>query len=224
MNPNLTHKTLSSCSSEQISPDFPAQPDLGQAQQYVLGRLACELPPNLTYHSIAHTRDDVVPAAQRLAVLEGISGEAYLLLVTAAYFHDLGYVERYDDNEVIAVSIARQVLPGMGYSQDHLQVIDDLILATRVPQTPHTRLAEILVDADLDSLGRDDFFETSLALRAELELQGRKLPLVEWYQRQRAFLQTHRYFTTAARTNREAGKQANLKRLNFLLDQALRQT
>jgi len=221
MNPKITHKTLSSCSSEQIPPDFPAQPDLAQAQQYVLGRLAHELPPDLTYHSIALTRDDVVPAAQRLAVLEGVSGEAYLLLVTAAYFHDLGYVERYDDNEMIAVSIARHALPGMGYSPDHLQVIEDLILATRVPQTPHTRLAEILVDADLDSLGRDDFLETSLALRAELESQGRVLSLAEWYRRQRAFLQTHRYFTKAAQTIREAGKQANLKRLDFLLNQTL---
>jgi uncharacterized protein len=199
--------------------DFLARSNLTQAQQYALDRLGCELPPTLTYHSILHTRDDVVPAAQRLAALEGVSGEALMLLTTAAYFHDLGYVEQYEDNEEIAVRMACAVLPGMGYTPLQIQVIGDLIMATRVPQSPHTRLAEILVDADLDSLGREDFLETSLALRTELESHGASLPLAVWYQRQLAFMQTHRYFTTAAQNLREAGKQANLARLSYLLAQ-----
>ena len=33
--------------------------------------------------------------------------------------------------------------------------------ATKIPQTPLTKLEEIICDADLDYLGREDFFEIS---------------------------------------------------------------
>ena len=59
-------------------------PDIEKVKQYILERLAHELSPALYYHSIAHTRDDVVPAAERLAVMEGVAGEDLLLVLTAA--------------------------------------------------------------------------------------------------------------------------------------------
>lgn len=39
------------------------QPDFEQAVQYALGRLERELSLKLCYHSLEHTRDDVVPAS-----------------------------------------------------------------------------------------------------------------------------------------------------------------
>ena len=35
--------------------------DYERAKQYALGRLAGELSPHLAYHSLRHTRDDVLP-------------------------------------------------------------------------------------------------------------------------------------------------------------------
>ena len=55
-----------------------------QAKQYALQRLERELSPNLLYHGVAHTRDDVVPAMETLANSEGTTGEAFFLLLTAA--------------------------------------------------------------------------------------------------------------------------------------------
>src|SRR5688572_6602366 len=98
-------------------------PDLEAAKHYVLQRLEHELAPLLTYHSIAHTRDYVVPAVQKLATLEGVADQDIVLLSTAAWFHDLGYIERHDNNEVIAVRIAQEVLPSLRYSAAQIQVI-----------------------------------------------------------------------------------------------------
>ena len=53
--------------------------DYEQAKAYALGRLAGELSPHLTYHSLRHTRDDVLPAAVRLARATGVDGDALLL-------------------------------------------------------------------------------------------------------------------------------------------------
>src|ERR1041385_181766 len=95
-------------------------PDFDGAKRYALNRLQ-ELSPILTYHSIVHTRDIVVPAAEQIAALEGFAGEDMTLLLTAAWFHDLGYIERHDNNEVISVRMAQEVLPTLHYTSAQIQ-------------------------------------------------------------------------------------------------------
>jgi uncharacterized protein len=192
-------------------------PDFARAQGYALDRLARELSPRLTYHSLAHTRDDVLPAAQRLAALAGLTGEPLLLLETAAVYHDLGFVLQRDDHETHSIALAAAVLPGFGYQSGHIAAIGDLIQATRLPQSPGSLLAEILTDADLDVLGREDYWTRNDDLRAEWAAFGTVSTDVEWYQGQITFLSTHRYFTPMARGLREATKQANLDGLAVVL-------
>ena len=48
-------------------------PEFEKARDYVLARLEHELSPNLTYHCLGHTQNEVVPAADRLAA-SGKSG------------------------------------------------------------------------------------------------------------------------------------------------------
>jgi uncharacterized protein len=196
------------------------QPDYAGAERFALERLERELPPNLFYHSVEHTRDEVMPAVTRLAALEGVDGESQALLRTAAVYHDIGFLAQYVDNEPIAVRITGETLPRFGYTPAQLRLIDGLILATRLPQTPRTLLQEIIADADLDVLGRETFFERSLALRAEMAAYGTAMPETHWYARQLEFLQSHRYFTAAARKLRNAQKQRNIERLNDMLAQA----
>ena len=195
------------------------QPDFERARQYALERLERDLSPALTYHCLAHTRDDVVPAAERLATLEGVTGESLLLLCTAALYHDIGFVEQRDDHETIGVRIAREVLPRFGYSPAHIEAIGGMILATKLPQSPHTLLEEILADADLDVLGRDDFLIRSRDLQAELAAFGTPMSDEQWFGGQLKFMQAHRYFTVAARTLRDTMKQVNIEALISLLAQ-----
>jgi uncharacterized protein len=186
------------------------QPDFERAKRYALDRLERELPSNLTYHRVAHTRDEVTPTAERLARLEGIAGEELVLLLTAAYYHDLGFVMQRAGHEAISAQIAAEVLPGFGYSPEHIQVIRGIIMVTQLPQTPHTRLEEILADADLEVFGRQDFWPRNQDLRSELETFGLVFTDAQWYSNQLAFMQAHRYFTAAARAVCDAQKQQNI--------------
>ena len=127
-------------------------PDFERARQYALERLERELPDTLTYHCLAHTRDDVVPAVERLAAPEGVDGEDLLLLRTAAYYHDLGFVEQPVDHEAAAARIASEILPRFGYSPAQICVINGIILATRIPHEAHTHLEEIMADGGPRSL------------------------------------------------------------------------
>lgn len=133
------------------------QPDWERTQEYVLTRLSKELAPDLTYHNVHHTRDDVLPAAEWLAAESQLDEEGTLLLCTAALYHDTGYLERYFRNELIAVRIAQETLPDFGFSLGQIDRIGKIIAATQLPQSPSSFLQELICDADLDSLGREDF-------------------------------------------------------------------
>ena len=196
---------------------FGTQPDFASARAYALARLEHELSPVLCYHSVTHTRDDVVVAVECLAAQEGVAGEALLLLRTAAYFHDLGFVEQREQHEAIGARVAAEVLPRFGYRPDQIALIEGMILATRLPQTPHTPLERILADADLDVCGRDDFLALNRCLRAELAAAGSAASDREWYSGQISFLRAHRYWTAAARAARDEMKRANIAALERLL-------
>ncbi|GAB4437291.1 MAG: hypothetical protein OHK0015_29870 [Chloroflexi bacterium OHK40] len=199
-----------------------SEPDFEQARRYALQRLERELHPALCYHSLAHTRDEVVPAAERLAAMEGVSEDELLLLRTAAYFHDLGFVERRQGHEEVGIRIASQVLPGFGYSPAQVTAIGELILATRLPQSPIKPLDAILADSDLDMLGRADFIELNRLLRRELAAFDPPVSDATWYRQQLIFVRDHRYWTPTARKLRDPGKQRNLELLEALLANAER--
>ncbi len=197
--------------------------DFEAARVYALDILENHLSANLYYHSAAHTRDDVVPAAIWLAQQENIKEADTFLLLTAAWYHDLGYVTGVDDHETRSKQLAAQVLPRFGYTSEQIATIQRLIEATRVPQQPKTHLEEIIADADLDTLGREDFFETSYLLYVELLSLGHQITPLEWTERQLNFLQTHTYFTRTAKTERDPVKQENINALVQLLDKKERE-
>ncbi len=187
------------------------KPDFEQAKRYVSGRLARELSPHLTYHSMRHTLDDVLPASQRLGEASGLDDDQMLLLTTAALFHDTGFLLAYQAHEDHSILLARAALPDFSYSSEQIEAIADLIGATRMPQRPRGRLQELLCDADLDLLGREDFLPLNQALLAELRHYSIR-PIAEnvWLHEQTRFLEDHHFFTPAALALRSAGKARNL--------------
>jgi uncharacterized protein len=187
------------------------------ARRYANHRLEQDLSPDLLYHGIAHTREEVVPAVEMFAGMEGIHGIALDLLLTAAWFHDIGFVEQVIDHESISARIAARVLPSCGYSEEQVEIVRQAILATALPQSPSNLLEEILVDADLDVLGRENFMKRSADLRRENALLGKKFSDEEWYSSQLRFLERHTYFTASARALRNAQKLTNIAELKKML-------
>jgi uncharacterized protein len=191
--------------------------DYSGAKRYALTRLERELPATIFYHSLWHTRDEVAARARWLAQEEGLSSEMQQLITTAAYFHDIGFVNQRVDHELVSARIAAGILPNFGFRPDHIALVQGMIMATELPQTPHNRLEEIIADADLDVLGRADFFSRNNALRAELATAGVITSDESWYVQQACFIQHHRYFTKAARRQRAQRKWANLQELHSII-------
>ncbi len=194
------------------------QPDFDTAKEFALQLLETRLSPQLIYHSVEHTRDGVVPTAQKLAEMEGISDEEKLLVVTAAYYHDLGHIEGYLEHEETSIRIAEQNLPEFNYSPEQIAVIRDIIRATRMPQSPTNLLGKIMADSDLDILGREDYFKRNIDLRIEFQVvRGHQYTDLEWYSSQIKLLETHQYFTDSAKVLSEDGQRRNLEAVRRLI-------
>lgn len=193
--------------------------ELDKAKTFILDLLRKNLKPNLYYHNIEHTID-VYQSAQRIAQLEGINGPQGILLETAALFHDSGMINTYQNHEEASTEITHQFLPQFGYSLEQIEIINQMIRTTKLPQNARSILEKILCDADLDYLGRKDFFMISHRLHMEWYLIGNPMTLLEWYQSQQVFLTQHEFFTQGAKQTRQDQKQNNLAQVRELLNGA----
>ena len=185
---------------------------LDDAGNYIIKKLNDELPAHLNYHNASHTID-VYEAAKRLGIADGIAGDELTLLLTAAYYHDCGFLVKANGHEAESCRIARETLPGFGYETDEIDKICGMIMATRIPQSPQNHLEEILADADLDYLGRDDFSFIANQLFLENSFFGTAGDINEWNHKQVDFMEKHQYFTKTANNLRQAKKDANLGRI-----------
>lgn len=183
---------------------------------FVLNKLDKELDPNLYYHSVDHTLD-VLKSVERLAIMEQINGHELELLKTAALFHDMGFIVKYEGHEKESIKMAYKFLPDFGYTRNEMETIEGLILSTEIPQTPKTKLEEIMADADLDYIGRDDLFFIGQKLQYEWKLQGIVSTIRDWHEKQLKFLKTHEFFTKSAKVLRDERKAENIRQLEELL-------
>ncbi len=187
-----------------------------KAERHIMKVLEKKLSPKLHYHSIAHTKD-VCRAVERLALLEGVTDEGLFLLKSAATYHDAGFVESYEKNEPVGARMAGEILPKYGYTEEHIEEIRRLIYVTQIPHQPKNKLEEIMCDADLDYLGRDDFHEIADKLRLELREHGKIDSDRKWDEIQVMFLTQHKYFTETAKKTRQEKKMINLEEIKARL-------
>ncbi len=189
---------------------FGSMVNFKKVERDIIKLLKNKLPSNLHYHSLEHTLD-VCAETERIAVSEGLSSEDIVLLKTAALFHDAGFIKQYNNNEQIGVDLAKEQLPLYGYNSAQISKISNLILATSQPSTPTNKYQKIVCDADLDYLGRDDFFEISDLLKKEYLERDMIKTDIEWDELQIKFMTQHRYFTKTSIETRKPKKLENLE-------------
>ncbi|MEG9328282.1 uncharacterized protein SAMN04488034_103274 [Salinimicrobium catena] len=184
----------------------------------LMSRLEKSLPSWLYYHSPDHTRY-VLEKAIFLAEKESVSGKDLLLLKIAAVYHDAGFLVGPKDHERTGCRIAAEDLQKYDLSNKDIEKICGMIMATRIPQKPNTRLERILADADLEYLGTDKFEEFGQDLYKERLHLDPRLSLDDWNKVQVEFISNHQYHTNFCKTYREPIKQENLRLLLQEIDQ-----
>lgn len=177
-------------------------------QNHVLNKLK-DLPDFLTYHNPSHTLD-VLTQCRIIAAEEHITANDLYLLQISALYHDTGFIHNYNNHEEKSCELARRELPGFGLTPDDIDKVCGMIMATKIPQNPTNILEQIICDADLDYLGRPDFYTIGNGLYKEFLHQGTVKDELSWNQLQIRFLENHHYFTNTSKAKREKAKQQHL--------------
>jgi predicted metal-dependent HD superfamily phosphohydrolase len=187
---------------------------LDQVRQYTIHFFKSKDTQKLLYHNLEHTQM-VVANAEQIARHYQLAGKDYFIVMTAAWFHDTGYLTGDPaDHEQRSADIAARFLTDIAVEEDTVQAVRQCILATRMPQSPTSRLEKIVCDADLFHFGTADFLERNNLMRKETEWRiGKKIGKNQWRKGTIRFLEAHQFQTDYGRNVLQQKKQQNLREL-----------
>ena len=166
------------------------------------------------YHSYKHAIE-VMERSIYLWEKEWLPKDEIEILWLAWLFHDTGFVIQYDKNEPIWAKIAQNYLRSILYWEEKIKLIERMILATDPDyKNPKDIYESIIKDADMDNLGRKDFFEKSHSLKKELEvIKNIKIKDPDWNHWSVDLLKEHHYATFTQQNERDNIKSENLKQM-----------
>ncbi|WP_281633567.1 Pycsar system effector family protein [Flavobacterium luteolum] len=182
-----------------------------QSEDFVGNLLKDKLSNLYSYHNFNHTFT-VVTAVKELCKKEDVSGEDKEALLVAAWFHDTGYIEGYENHEKKSTEIAANFLREKGKSEEFIALVSSLILATVKEYEPKTHLEKIIRDADYAHLMGAEYTTTCELLRLELKNAGIvSFSNAEWTRENLNFLlNKHRFYTDYALRKWQPLKEKNL--------------
>jgi predicted metal-dependent HD superfamily phosphohydrolase len=195
----------------------PAYSDrLCAAEQYATTIILKEVPPTRFFHHLRHTAA-VAEQCRRFAIHYALSPEDTEALLIAAWFHDTGYARGEEGHEAESAHLARSFLSRYSVSESFHTLVHSLILSTRFPPAPVSRLQEILCDADMNHLGSADYATWAAMLRRELVHHHHMiLSDGEWAAKNLSFFQRHRYHTGYACSLWDNQKSLNMQALSLM--------
>jgi predicted metal-dependent HD superfamily phosphohydrolase len=166
---------------------------ISEARDYISILLTTELSENCVFHTISHTLD-VVSNAEVIGRYCKLDEDSLNVLRMCALFHDVGYVDAYDNHEQYSADRAIEYLQSKNIDPEIIDQVEAAILSTKTPQTPKDKISKILCDADLMNLTFDDYFEQIDLMRKEWDKVGKaKLNREEFYLSSLEFFQSHEY-------------------------------
>lgn len=190
-----------------------------QAKEFVEKQFKDKLSNSYTYHNISHTKD-VVAAVEIIAAHEGVTEKELEMLLLAAWFHDMGYINGCQKHEESSVVFLNEFLATQLNALAYQEQVAQLIMTTVYSYEPQNKLEKIIKDADYYHLSKREYVDSCGALRAEWHnLNQKTFSDVEWWQENLNFLTNkHQYYTTFAITNWQPLKDKNKKRLQKKID------
>jgi predicted metal-dependent HD superfamily phosphohydrolase len=195
-----------------------------KASEYIASLFRERLSEKYVYHNVNHTAE-VVEACQEIGEGAKLSADDLEIVLLAAWFHDAGFVETSNGHEEKSVDIAIRFLQENGYPQENIDKVVGCIRATKMPQSPHNLLEEVMCDADLIHLGKKRYFDRSALMRVEWEKAlGKTYTDIEWLNSNMEFFRKHRFHTAYAQTEFSQRHSKSLAKLEEQLQTLMAET
>ncbi len=193
-------------------------PFIEKAKAFATEKMA-NMPAEYTFHTIEHTKE-VVFAVNEIGTACDLSPDQLETVTVAAWFHDIGYCEGYNQHEKVSAETARTLMTEWGAPEQKIEAVQQAILATALPQNPVDIIGEVLCDADMYHLAKGDVEEVGEKIRQELQ-SFRNIKFdseEEWMRFNLTFLKEHEYFTAYGKLMLQPLKKLNLKKLKKQLE------
>lgn len=182
---------------------------LTKVELHVKGLFEANPNPTLLYHNLAHT-EKVVARCTEIAAEYTLTEQDQFILLSAAWFHDTGHLlETGCGHEAKSVEIMRKFFQKNEVANGIPDQVAGCIMATAMPQQPTTLLEQIICDADVYNLGTDEFKQTDILVKAEVE-KTLKTHCGNWHITTLQFLKKHRFFTDYCTKKLTEGKAKNI--------------
>jgi predicted metal-dependent HD superfamily phosphohydrolase len=186
---------------------------LDQVKRHIEDAFNSKLDNKLVYHNFSHT-EHVVKHAEELANYYKLDEKASFVVLSASWFHDLGYLDKWEEHEQRGAEAAAAFLAERGVDEETIMAVRGCILATKMPQSPKGLLQQIVCDSDLYHLGSDDFKDRNRLMRKETEnLLGKDVSKDTWRLGTIKLMESHHYHTDYCINLLEKKKKKNLESL-----------
>ena len=167
----------------------------------------------IIYHDLTHTQQ-VTSAATQIANHYHLSDADFFIVLTAAWFHDVGYFIDMSQHEAKSAEYIANYLRGKQMDETTINAVTNCILATKLPQRPNNLLEQIVCDADLFHFGTDEFSERNKLMRKEyITVSGKEISKEDWRNKTIQLLESHHYFTDYCQLLLNGKKQENIEQL-----------
>ena len=180
-----------------------------ELKEKIFDDLSNILDENYSYHNLDHTKR-VISAAVDIGRNYDLSEKDWRCLLTACLLHDYGFIESHVEHEKISAKLSSQILPKYGFSETDIQIINSLIIVTKLEETPKNLLESIIRDSDLEYLGSEDFIKISPLLKEEWINCKVVKSDSEFYKIQYEFILNHSFYTDFMIENSINQKKVNI--------------
>ncbi|WP_299366632.1 Pycsar system effector family protein [Winogradskyella sp.] len=184
-----------------------------EAEKYITSHLNENLDSSFVYHNLAHTQR-VVNKIKELTEDSELSETEKQQLILAAWFHDSGFTKTIEGHEKEGAKMASDFLKSHNVSDENIEAVTHLVLATEMYYEPKNDLEGYIRDADCAHLSSKNYSDYAALLRKEWELTlGKKVSKADWLQENIKFLTSHRFHTSLATSKWQGRKSKNLANL-----------
>ena len=180
-----------------------------ELKEKIFDDLSNILDENYSYHNLDHTKR-VISAAVDIGSNYDLSEKDWRCLLTACLLHDYGFIESHVEHEKISAKLSSQILPKYGFSETDIQIINSLIIVTKLEEKPKNLLESIIRDSDLEYLGSEDFIKISPLLKKEWINCKVVKSDSEFYNIQYEFILNHSFYTDFMIKNSINQKKVNI--------------
>tara|TARA_X000000950_G_scaffold139393_1_gene172939 strand:+ start:2147 stop:2740 length:594 start_codon:yes stop_codon:yes gene_type:complete len=180
-----------------------------ELKEKIFDDLSNLLDQNYSYHNLDHTKR-VIGAAVSIGSNYDLSHKDWNYLLTACLLHDYGFIESHIEHEKISAKLSSQILPEYGFSETEIEIINSLIIVTKLEEKPKNLLESIIRDSDLEYLGSEDFIKISPLLKKEWINCDVVKSDYEFYKIQYEFISNHSFYTDFMIKNSIKQKKVNI--------------